>query len=57
MIQFNESTVVGSPLSSPPPWPPAPADEANPGHPTRFFSRVAEEKIKAVGGACVLTAQ
>ena len=23
----------------------------------RFFSRVAEEKIKAVGGACVLTAQ
>merc|ERR1712083_265217 len=23
----------------------------------RFFSRVAEEKIKAVGGACILTAQ
>merc|ERR1712002_844401 len=23
----------------------------------RFFSRIAEEKIKAVGGACVLTAQ
>ena len=24
---------------------------------SRFFSRVAEEKIKAVGGACILTAQ
>ena len=23
----------------------------------RFFSRKAEEKIKAVGGACILTAQ
>merc|ERR1712147_326762 len=23
----------------------------------RFFSRIAEEKIKAVGGACILTAQ
>ena len=23
----------------------------------RFFSRVAEEKIKAAGGACILTAQ